>query len=110
MRGHEVLRSVEVDGVRQVVCGDNFTVLLTDTGGVWTCGKGSEGQLGLGVGARTASFGKREHNSVFELLEIGGAGSELVTESYRKSGIRQCGENAPPAASVVFHEISVTKA
>ena len=34
---------------RMVACGDNFTVVLTVTGLVWTCGFGGNGEIGRGV-------------------------------------------------------------
>jgi len=30
-------------------CGDSFTIVLDEKGGVWTFGKGSHGKLGLGT-------------------------------------------------------------
>ncbi|KAG2450694.1 hypothetical protein HYH02_004533 [Chlamydomonas schloesseri] len=40
--------------VRQVACGWEHTVYLTDDGGVWVAGRGSRGQLGLGPGPEGA--------------------------------------------------------
>ncbi|XP_058120620.1 probable E3 ubiquitin-protein ligase HERC4 isoform X2 [Anopheles coustani] len=42
------LRTLRSLGVRYVSCGDDFSVFLTNEGGVFTCGAGSFGQLGHG--------------------------------------------------------------
>ena len=34
----------------KVACGDNFTVVLSQTGKIYSFGKGSHGRLGLGTG------------------------------------------------------------
>lgn len=41
----KTLRSI---GVRYIACGDDFSVFLTQDGGVFTCGAGMFGQLGHG--------------------------------------------------------------
>jgi len=38
-----------------VACGSNFTMLLTATGRVWTCGFGGRGQLGTGLSQHDCS-------------------------------------------------------
>jgi len=46
-----------------VACGHGFTVLVTEQGDVWACGRGNSGQLGLGDNAHQllpASVGGRE--------------------------------------------------
>ena len=42
----KTLRSI---GVRYIACGDDFSVFLTQDGGILTCGNGSFGQLGHGT-------------------------------------------------------------
>lgn len=43
------LRSLKTIGVRNISCGDDFSVFLTGDGGVFTCGLGAFGQLGHGL-------------------------------------------------------------
>ncbi len=38
--------------IRQVSCGSMHTAFVTDTGDLYTCGNGNEGQLGLGKKSR----------------------------------------------------------
>ncbi|KAH8303684.1 hypothetical protein KR018_011658 [Drosophila ironensis] len=45
------LKTLRTLGVRFVACGDEFSVFLTNEGGVFTCGAGAYGQLGHGFGA-----------------------------------------------------------
>uniref|UniRef100_B4N542 GK20388 n=1 Tax=Drosophila willistoni TaxID=7260 RepID=B4N542_DROWI len=42
------LKTLRTLGVRFVACGDEFSVFLTNEGGVFTCGAGTYGQLGHG--------------------------------------------------------------
>ncbi|XP_068143352.1 probable E3 ubiquitin-protein ligase HERC4 [Drosophila tropicalis] len=42
------LKTLRTLGVRFVACGDEFSVFLTNDGGVFTCGAGTYGQLGHG--------------------------------------------------------------
>ena len=42
------LRTLRSLGVRYISCGDDFSVFLTNEGGVFTCGAGTFGQLGHG--------------------------------------------------------------
>lgn len=42
------LRTLRSIGVRYIACGDDFSVFLTQDGGVFTCGAGAFGQLGHG--------------------------------------------------------------
>ncbi|XP_032598724.1 probable E3 ubiquitin-protein ligase HERC4 isoform X1 [Drosophila grimshawi] len=42
------LKTLRTLGVRFVACGDEFSVFLTNEGGVFTCGAGAYGQLGHG--------------------------------------------------------------
>lgn len=42
------LRTLRTMGVRFIACGDDFSVFLTQDGGVLTCGNGTFGQLGHG--------------------------------------------------------------
>lgn len=42
------LRTLRSIGVRYIACGDDFSVFLTQDGGVFTCGAGTYGQLGHG--------------------------------------------------------------
>lgn len=42
------LRTLRNLGVRYIACGDDFSVFLTQEGGVFTCGAGTFGQLGHG--------------------------------------------------------------
>lgn len=42
------LKSLRSLGVRYIACGDDFSVFLTQDGGVFTCGLGTFGQLGHG--------------------------------------------------------------
>lgn len=42
------LRTLRSIGVRFIACGDDFSVFLTQDGGVFTCGAGAFGQLGHG--------------------------------------------------------------
>lgn len=42
------LRTLRSIGVRFIACGDDFSVFLTQDGGVFTCGAGAYGQLGHG--------------------------------------------------------------
>ena len=55
-----------------VACGCNFTMLLTATGCVWTCGFGGKGQLGIGL---------REHYYSSHVLEL------LDTDDFRKTPV-----------------------
>uniref|UniRef100_A0A182JTG2 HECT domain-containing protein n=1 Tax=Anopheles christyi TaxID=43041 RepID=A0A182JTG2_9DIPT len=43
------LRTLRSLGVRYISCGDDFSVFLTNEGGVFTCGAGTFGQLGHGT-------------------------------------------------------------
>ncbi|XP_017135160.2 probable E3 ubiquitin-protein ligase HERC4 isoform X1 [Drosophila miranda] len=43
------LKTMRTLGVRFVTCGDEYSVFLTNKGGVFTCGAGNYGQLGHGV-------------------------------------------------------------
>ncbi|XP_020812495.1 probable E3 ubiquitin-protein ligase HERC4 isoform X2 [Drosophila serrata] len=45
------LKTLRTLGVRFVACGDEFSVFLTNEGGVFTCGAGAYGQLGHGFGS-----------------------------------------------------------
>ncbi|XP_034107035.1 probable E3 ubiquitin-protein ligase HERC4 isoform X1 [Drosophila albomicans] len=45
------LKTLRTLGVRFVACGDEFSVFLTNEGGVFTCGAGAYGQLGHGYNA-----------------------------------------------------------
>ncbi|XP_034137054.1 probable E3 ubiquitin-protein ligase HERC4 isoform X1 [Drosophila guanche] len=42
------LKTMRTLGVRYVACGDEYSVFLTNEGGVFTCGAGNYGQLGHG--------------------------------------------------------------
>ena len=43
-----VVTSMAGTRVTQVACGANHTVAVSETGGLWTCGRGRHGQLGHG--------------------------------------------------------------
>ncbi|KAH8371053.1 hypothetical protein KR093_006003, partial [Drosophila rubida] len=45
------LKTLRTLGVRYVACGDEYSVFLTNDGGVFTCGAGAYGQLGHGFNA-----------------------------------------------------------
>lgn len=42
--------------VRSMACGDSHFLLLTESGQIWSCGRGENGQLGLGSDNTTARW------------------------------------------------------
>ncbi|XP_033239286.1 probable E3 ubiquitin-protein ligase HERC4 isoform X1 [Drosophila pseudoobscura] len=57
------LKTMRTLGVRFVPCGDEYSVFLTNEGGVFTCGAGNYGQLGHGV-----SYNEMIPRMVMELM------------------------------------------
>ncbi|MGX4236244.1 hypothetical protein ACWJV2_19540, partial [Clostridioides difficile] len=43
-----VFTKVDIDNVKDVICGGNQTFVIKNDGGIWSCGSNSSGQLGLG--------------------------------------------------------------
>ncbi|KAL9651036.1 hypothetical protein ABK040_012780 [Willaertia magna] len=62
----------------QLSCGYNFTVLLTETGEIYSCGQNSSGQLGIGIGTDILQFTKIDAPLCKELF-VGGFFVFLLT-------------------------------
>ena len=48
------MQALESEGVAQLAAGAEYSLVLSGLGGVFACGRGTEGQLGLGEAARKA--------------------------------------------------------
>ena len=51
----------------KVACGDNFTVVLSQTGQLYSFGKGSHGRLGLGAAKMMTAGDGQSQQSLVEL-------------------------------------------
>ena len=48
-----VLSGISISGIKQIACGENYTVILKNDGSVWSCGANNYGQLGLNTTSKT---------------------------------------------------------
>ena len=104
MRGTFV-RHLERDGCAMLAAGSEYSVLVTKRGGIWVCGRGDQGQLGLGSGAFSRKDFSNPQHAIFHFQEVGGAGGELLTESFLNGRLEEL--NHPP--SVVYEDVYFVK-
>ena len=77
--------------VKQIACGDDFTVILKNDGTVWACGDNSKGQLGLGDTTQKTSFTKVTTNiSNVKQIVCGGSHTYILKND---GSVWSCGLN-----------------
>ena len=71
-------KKVNVDNVKQVICGDNFSYILKKDGTVWACGNNYYGQLGLGYNSSSNDIYFFKNIDITDVQQIACGGSHTM--------------------------------
>ena len=85
--------NINVGDIKQIACGQNYTVILKNDGSVWACGDNSDGQLGLGDAVNRNTFTKVNKNINNDVKQIACGGHQTFILKTDGS-IWSCGFNA----------------
>ena len=94
--------------IKNVSCGDGFMYALCDDNSVWSKGKNSFGQLGLGDKILRSSFCKIATKKSFKIISIS-CGSTHVLFLSQDNNVYSCGNNTKGQLGLKSRELEKTK-